>query len=366
MGKWNELAANKGQSKSRAETHFVDCFASWCGPCKWMDKEIYPNDSIGNAVNPNFIAIKVQFDTTKNDNDNVKNWYQDANYIRQQYDIASYPTFLFMSPDGELIHKDVGAKTVQSFVELVNDALNPNKQYYTLLKKYEQKKLTYPEMGNLAKKAVALGDKKMAKQLANDYINNYLAKLKKDELLTQDNVQFLVRFTGGTKDKSFWLLYNNQDKIKQVFAKNPYYVSSMIEYFIAHEEVDAILFPGGKFSKEEPDWKKMKQSIKNKFNAYYADKLVLDGTSRYYAGIKNYDEHFKYVSMILDKYAYAMSNDQLNTHSWNICQYSFNDKEVAIAAKAMERVVKTEADSSNLLPASVDTYANLLYRLGKK
>ncbi len=68
-----------------------------------MDKEVYSNDSAGNAVNPNFIAIKVQFDTTKNDNDNVKNWYQDANYIRQQYDITSFPTFLFISPEGELI-----------------------------------------------------------------------------------------------------------------------------------------------------------------------------------------------------------------------------------------------------------------------
>ncbi len=32
----------------------------------------------------------------------------------------------------------------------------------------------------------------------------------------------------------------------------------------------------------------------------------------------------------------------------------------------MEKVVKTEKDSTNLLPAALDTYANLLYRMGRE
>ncbi len=127
------------------------------------------------------------------------------------------------------------------------------------------------------------------------------------------------------------------------------------------------MFQDGKFNANAvPNWQKIKQSIKTKYGSYYADKLVLDGMARYNAGKQNYQEYFKYRGILLDKYSSDMNNDMLNTYCWEICQLSTDNKVVASAAKAMIRVVKTEKDSANLLPAAVDTYANLLYRLGKK
>ncbi len=72
------------------------------------------------------------------------------------------------------------------------------------------------------------------------------------------------------------------------------------------------------------------------------------------------------MAIFLDKYGNNLSNDDWNSYAWEICQLSTVNKELEIAAKGMARVVKIETDSSNLLPAAVDTYANLLYRLGKK
>ena len=43
-GSWSEvLAAAKEQNKYV----FVDAFADWCVPCKWMTKNVFPTDEAG-------------------------------------------------------------------------------------------------------------------------------------------------------------------------------------------------------------------------------------------------------------------------------------------------------------------------------
>ncbi len=44
--------------------------------------------------------------------------------------------------------------------------------------------------------------------------------------------------------------YDNEARIKKAMSKNPYYISSVIEYFIGREEIDAELFPNGKFTEK--------------------------------------------------------------------------------------------------------------------
>ncbi len=87
---------------------------------------------------------------------------------------------------------------------------------------------------------------------------------------------------------------------------------------------------------------------------------------RFYGTQKNYVLGFKYCAEMLRKYAHALTNYEINTYAWQICQFSTSDSDVEAATNAMKRVVKTETDSANRLPAFMDTYANLLYRQGKR
>ncbi len=148
--------------------------------------------------------------------------------------------------------------------------------------------------------------------------------------------------------------------------KNTNYVSSLIEYIIAHEEVDRRIFPQHKVTDLGPNWGKIRKIIAKKYNKYYGDKVTLDGQIRYSGTKKDYKRYYRYTGEMLKKYASEMSNYQVNSFAWGICQFSKSKSDVNAALKAIKKVAATETDSANHLPAYMDTYANLLYRQGKK
>jgi len=97
---------NMGSSKQKAKTEnkfvFVDAYATWCGPCKKMDKEVYTDQMVGELVNSKFISVKLQMDKTNNDDDRVKSWLAVARSFESQFQIDGYPSFYFFHLMGNL------------------------------------------------------------------------------------------------------------------------------------------------------------------------------------------------------------------------------------------------------------------------
>jgi thiol:disulfide interchange protein len=52
------LAAAKAQKKPL----FFDAYASWCGPCKTMEREVYTDPKVAAYFNEKFISIKVDME----------------------------------------------------------------------------------------------------------------------------------------------------------------------------------------------------------------------------------------------------------------------------------------------------------------
>jgi thiol:disulfide interchange protein len=81
------------KAKKENKMVFMDIYAVWCGPCKVMDKTTFSDSLVATKFNREFIAYKVNADDVA------------GGLIVQKYQVEAYPTYLFFSPEGELINR---------------------------------------------------------------------------------------------------------------------------------------------------------------------------------------------------------------------------------------------------------------------
>ena len=176
---WKEV-----QAKAKAEKKyiFMDCFTTWCGPCKYMSASIFPMENVGTFMNDKFISVKVQLDTTAKDDEVVKSWYQDGHDLAQKYDVRAYPTYLVFDEDGNVVHRFVGSSPAEEFLAKVKLSLNPETQYYTLLNQYKNGKKDTAFLLAMAKAAFEAYDMENAKKIADEYL------AAQPDLYTKDNL----------------------------------------------------------------------------------------------------------------------------------------------------------------------------------
>jgi len=367
--KWTEnLSWQQIKEKAKAENKyiFVDCFATWCRPCKQMDKDVYTKDSVGNYINDKFISIKVQMDTSKDDNDQAKKWYADAHKMLQQFKITAFPCFLFFSPDGKIVHKGRGAKNVKDFIELTIDASNPNKQYYTLLDKYMHRNSDYSIMPYLANISQEFNENELALQIATYYMHNYLDKLNDSEFCKKTNLEFIGSFFKmlSSKDRVFNFYYHHSDSIDALMGDNGY-SGRFINYIIYKEEITPkinIAKNGGR----DPDWKKIRKAIINNYNTDYAESNILSAKVGWYNYKKNWRKYAKYLIQKVDKTNIPpgmIGLVILNNSAFDLFKYSSDKQELKKALSWSERAIQL-----SLTPNAdvMDTKANLLYKLGRR
>jgi thioredoxin-related protein len=164
---WKEIVQ---KAKREHKYIFIDCYATWCGPCKEMDRDVYPSSELGNEFNSKFISVKLQMDKTAKDNEYLKSWYSIADDFQKNYNLQGYPSFLFFSPNGKLVHRSLGYKSKEALISLGKAALDPNKQYFALLGKYKKGKITSEkDIKNFMNVARENGDKSISNEVAEKY-----------------------------------------------------------------------------------------------------------------------------------------------------------------------------------------------------
>ena len=166
---WSRI---KAKAKIEHKYIFVDCFTTWCGPCRLMEKEIYSQERIGNYFNTHFICIKLQMNKTDSDNIQVRNWYTDAHSIDDRYGVPAYPTYLFFSPDGQLVNRGVGYKDADDLLmtarkAIATETLIPYQHYYSLANEYEQGHRDYNIMPSLIDTSWLLGRTEIAENVGS-------------------------------------------------------------------------------------------------------------------------------------------------------------------------------------------------------
>lgn len=320
-------------AKKSGKLVFIDAYAEWCGPCKYMDKNIFSKPDVGDFYNKTFVNLKVDMEKGEGPT------------LSKKYNVRAYPSFLFVNSNGELVFKSVGGRNAKQFIELGQEAANTSNSLNARIEEFKNK----PASGADAYRFFAKLDNDgiEVEKLVEEYIEE---KLNDDQKVS----------------KEFWPLFRN-------FVSNVN--SPVFEYFVGKREAFAQL--------TEPD-----------STALVIDKVYSIGlgkilSEKNYEGYQNMLEQYKafetpeyernvartaiqLAAQKEDKEGYNAaliyyaekflkdSPSDLNSLAWSIYS-SEEDKELNLKS------VEWAAQAYKLEPsyAITDTYAAVLYKNGK-
>ncbi len=84
------------RAKKENKLIFMDCYTSWCGPCKMLAKTVFTDPEVGTLFNENFVNVKMDMEQGE------------GKQLKDRYQVKAYPTLLFINGDGEVVHCVVG------------------------------------------------------------------------------------------------------------------------------------------------------------------------------------------------------------------------------------------------------------------
>lgn len=103
-------------AKDEGKPIFVDFYAKWCGPCKYMNRFVFTRKRAGRYFNKHFISVKIDAET------------QSGRKLARKYGVNAYPTMFFLQADESILLKAIGARNTGQLIRLGKQALNADKQ----------------------------------------------------------------------------------------------------------------------------------------------------------------------------------------------------------------------------------------------
>lgn len=116
--KWTDALS---EARATNKLIFLDLYTDWCGPCREMDNEVFPLKVVGDLYNASFINYKLNAEKG------------DGISVAKQYKVNSYPTYLFVNGNGELIYRLSGKKSPENFLQEGKNAIIESKHTRSII-----------------------------------------------------------------------------------------------------------------------------------------------------------------------------------------------------------------------------------------
>lgn len=244
--------------------------------------------------------------------------------------------------------KNMAAATTGFTATVADTAVS---SYAAKLKQYEAGKRDSALLRSMALLGSA---KKETRTAARTYAMEYMHQLKAP-LLAQ-NVKFLQKFTTSTEDESFGLLFSKRKAINDLLG--PEFIDNTLKAAIFNGEIKAHV----PTPEAMPDWDGIEKKVISKYGDL-GEAMFLKAKFIHMLNQKNWVVMAATLDRMLAKYPNDASALDLNNSAWSIFEQIDDQKVLNSALKWSERVVTTLQPGN---PNNMDTYANLLYKLGRK
>lgn len=193
-GTWEEALAS---AKKNQKPIFVDAYAVWCGPCKYMDQYVFTEEAVATYFNKTFINYKLDVDVETE--------------IAENFGIEAMPTYLFVDAEGAVFYRKTSAMEAEAFLKLAQTALrSPElKTKYANGDRSEAFLLEY---------LTAFGED--ADEEITKVADEYIASLKEEDLLLPQNFELLKLYPRKHDSREFKFFVKNIDQFIEKYAED--------------------------------------------------------------------------------------------------------------------------------------------------
>jgi thiol-disulfide isomerase/thioredoxin len=319
------------KAKAEGKLIFMDCFTTWCGPCKRLSAQTFPDPAVGAMFNAQFINVKMDMEKGEGPE------------LSARFGVRAYPTLLWIDGNGNVKHRAMGYMEPEGLLAQARTATDQLVEKLAVLKEqYNSGKRDIPflvEYVDLLQQSGSLTD---------SFFREFISKLSPEDYKIDNCLKAVYNATNHLLSPGIPLLLNNKayltKKMGEEVVKKKF--SSIADKAINDAVIkkDEALFNGAiKFLKE--------------VGSADADKKIAHARMDYNLRIKNLKEYEKYAGAYLKKYG-AKDDKALNDVAWDF--YIHVDD-----IKALEKAKKWAYSAVNV-KNTVDnntTYAYLNYKL---
>lgn len=211
------------KAKTENKLVFIDAYASWCGPCKMMEKNIFTKKSVGDFYNKNFVNARIDMEKGE------------GREIAQKFGVRSYPTYLFLNGDGELVSQNYGYMEENLFLAMAQDINSPNNKKGSLKERFANGEKDKDFLISIMK-LNSSSDYEFAKKASERYFENK----KNDEEFTKDDAGLLFYFLKSSEDPNFRTFISRKTEILKYLPEENYneFKNQLILGKVVQESID--------------------------------------------------------------------------------------------------------------------------------
>ena len=184
------------QAKKEGKMVFVDCYTTWCGPCKVLAANVFPQKEVGDFFNPRFVSLTLDMEKGE------------GLEMGKKWDVGAYPTLIFMNSDGEVQFQLVGARDSRHLVDTVAYLLENNKPS-ELAVRYKNGERTSRLVLDYIQELQKNRKNRTAETIATDFVNTHQPEFLNDTLAQQ----ILARYVQDPHSEGFRYAYQHRDQL---------------------------------------------------------------------------------------------------------------------------------------------------------